>query len=143
MLFLERRRHIPGCFADDFDLPFDGRPRHQVVDILLERTVARVKSTTARAAVSMSQRYDASACSRGIEHLVRSEEFLTTKRVAQRFLLDEVDLASEQLLELILHRHEIPEAPRRIGFEAHEHVQIAVRTVVCKRKGSKEGYKYI
>src|SRR5436305_125529 len=82
------------------------------------------------AASSMSHRYARSRSSGGKDHLLLPEDRLAPERIAQAFLLDEIDLAAEDLLQLVAHLDQIQKAPGRIRGEGHEDVDVAVRTKI-------------
>src|SRR4029079_17351386 len=55
--------------------------------------------------------------------------------------LDEVDIPSEDLFELALHRHPVKQRPLRIRREPHQHIHIAIRAKLLRPRDAAEQRK--
>ena len=58
-----------------------------------------------------------------------------TREIAR---LDEVHLPAQHLLELLAHGDDVPEAPRRLPVEGHQHVHIALGREVLPQDRAKQ-----
>jgi hypothetical protein len=87
----------------------------------------------------MSHRYAGSRSSSGKDDLSVAQDRVTPKRVAQARLLDEMDLTPEDLPEVLLHGHQVEQAPRRVSGEGHQDIEVAVGPEVVAQHRSEQG----
>jgi hypothetical protein len=60
------------------------------------------------------------------EELLLRKDGLTAEGIPHAFFLDQVDIPSEDLFQLLPHLGKVPEAPRRLRFEGDEDIHVAV-----------------
>src|SRR3954468_13718808 len=65
-----------------------------------------------------------------MDHLMSTEDLAAAEGVPGGVFLDEIHLPAQHLLELLAHGDDVPEAPRRLPVEGHQHVHIAFRREV-------------
>lgn len=87
----------------------------------------------------MSHRYAGSRSSSGKDHLSVTQDRLPPEWVAQALLLDEMDLAAEDLPQVLLHGHEVEKAPWRVRGEGHQDIDVAVGPKVVAQHRPEEG----
>src|SRR5689334_19993106 len=81
----------------------------------------------------------ASRRSRGIHNLAPGEDLVTTERVLQQPLLDEIDsAATEHRRQLVAHVHVALRRHRLSGLEADQNIDIAVRPEILPEHGAEQ-----
>src|SRR4030042_3039210 len=98
-----------------------------------------VKSTTARAASSISHRWAGSRSSGRIDHLAVAQDMVPTERIPYCSLLHQVHVPPEDLFQLLLGLHVVEEIPLRIILKSHQHIHVAVGPEVIPERRAEDG----
>src|SRR5262245_9782555 len=123
------RRYESRRFANDLECSLDGELELSIFEVLALRDAGR-ELTYRTCRVEHVSDVSGITSSGRIENVLRLQNRRAPVGISQRCFFEQINLATQDARQLVLHRDKVEEAPIGIGGERHQYVNVTVRTEV-------------